>query len=146
MNERDQENLQDQILQLLDGDLDRVAASRLDEELRESGEARKIYVQLSALHSALGELEESRSSIGQLPVIPIERLLARQRRQSILNALLAAAAILIVCSVVLWSKWSPPQPQWQASGSHLIPLIVSAMPEEKKLPKVRCSAGDLGFS
>ena len=108
MNERDQENLQDQILQLLDGDLDRVAASRLDEELRESGEARKIYVQLSALHSALGELEESRSSIGQLPVIPIERLLARQRRQSILNALLAAAAILIVCSVVLWSKMVPP--------------------------------------
>ena len=107
MNKRDQENLQDQILQLLDGDLDSVAASRLDEELRGSSEARKLYIQLSTLHSALGELEESRSNVGQSSVVPIDRLLARQRRQSILNALLAAAAILIVCAVVLWIQMVP---------------------------------------
>ena len=105
MNEKHQEKLEEKILQLLDGDLDNEAASRLDEELRGSSEARKLYIQLSTLHSALGEVESS--SIGQSPVIPIDRLLANQRRQSLLNALLAAAAILIICSVILWVKMVP---------------------------------------
>ena len=107
MNEKHQENLQDQILQLLDGDLDSVAAGQLDEELRGSSEARKLYIQLSTLHSALGEMESPRSSTGQLPVIPIERLLAIQRRRSIVNALSAAAAILVISVVVLWVKAVP---------------------------------------
>jgi len=105
VNEKHQEKLEEKILQLLDGDLDNEAASRLDEELRGSSEARKLYIQLSTLHSALGEVESS--SIGQSPVIPIDRLLANQRRQSLLNALLAAAAILIICSVILWVKMVP---------------------------------------
>ncbi len=103
MNEKLQENLQDQILQLLDGDLDSVAASQLDEELRGSSEARELYIQLSTLHSALGEMESPCSITRQLPVIPIELLLAIQRRRSIVNALLVTAAILVISVVVLWA-------------------------------------------
>ena len=107
MNEKHQEKLQDQILQLLDGDLDSAAAGQLDKELRGSSEARKLYIQLSTLHSALEEEGSAHSSNELEPVIPIERLLARQRRRVITNTLWASAAILILSFVILWFKMVP---------------------------------------
>ena len=49
MNKEVQDDLQNRILHLLDGNLDKEAVSHLDEELRESHEARKLYI-LSLIH------------------------------------------------------------------------------------------------
>ena len=107
MNKEVQDDLQNRILHLLDGNLDKEAVSHLDEELRESHEARKLYIQLSTLHSALEEEGSAHSSNELEPVIPIERLLARQRRRIITNTLWASAAILILSFVILWFKMVP---------------------------------------
>ena len=107
MNEAHSDDLQDRILRLIDGDLDEEAAGRLDGELRASREARLLYLQFSALHSALEEQEVSRASLGKVPVVPIELFLVRQRRRVVTKALLATAAVLIISAVVMWIKMVP---------------------------------------
>ncbi|MFC7337692.1 hypothetical protein ACFQY0_10930 [Haloferula chungangensis] len=98
---------QNQILQLLDGELDEESARLLDKELRTNGESRRLYIQLSTLHSALEEQESARSSTGRVPVVPVERLLESQRRRILSKALLATAAVLLLSAVVLWVKLVP---------------------------------------
>ncbi len=102
------DDLSVRILQFLDGDLKDAEVHRLDGELRASREARARFLQLAELHSALECQGHSRAEIASVPVIPIERLLARQRRRVIRNSLLATAAVLILSALGLWLKMSPP--------------------------------------
>lgn len=107
MNPEQNDDLQFRILALLDGTLGEEAAARLDADLRESREARVLFHQLATLHSALEEEGASRSEIRRVPLIPIDRFLAHQRRRMVGNSLLAAAAVLTISMAALWLKMAP---------------------------------------
>jgi hypothetical protein len=102
------DDLSVRILQFLDGDLMDEEVHRLDGELLASREARACFLQLAALHSALECQGQSRAENANVPVIPIERLLARQRRRVVRITLLATAAVLILSALGLWLKLSSP--------------------------------------
>ncbi|MCH7226230.1 hypothetical protein [Haloferula sp. A504] len=110
MNPESLEDLQFRILALLDGTLDESGVTRLDAELRECRDARELYRNLALLHIALQEEAAGRSGIEHVPVIPIERLLARQRRRMVKGSLLAAAAVLLISGLVLWVTMVPRAP------------------------------------
>ena len=104
------EDLQFRILALLDGTLEEEEVTLLDADLRDSREARVLFRQLATLHSALEVQGVSQSGIDCVPIIPIERLLARQRRRVVKNSLLAAAAVLLISAVALWMIMTPDRP------------------------------------
>jgi predicted anti-sigma-YlaC factor YlaD len=81
MSETLPNEIQVSILRLLDGDLQGEEVTRLDAALRASRAARALFLQLAALHSALESQESARVAIRNVPVIPIERVLVRQRQR-----------------------------------------------------------------
>lgn len=107
MNQASTDDLQTRILDMLDGMLTKEELIRLDEELRGSREAREIFHQLSTLHSALESQGMSHSETGRMPIIPVQLLLARQRRQTVRTTLLATAAVLVFSLFALWLKMAP---------------------------------------
>lgn len=104
MSQKSSEDLHFRILAMLDGTLDQNEAARLDAELCESREARALYQKLALLHVALEEQAAAYSGLKQVPVVPIERLLARQRRRLLKTSFLAAAAVILVSLVGFWMK------------------------------------------
>ena len=106
MSEARSDSLQDRILALLDGTLGDDELRELDAELKSSREARDLLRQLATLHSTLEEQGESKSQMGRA-LIPMERLLADQRRAMVRNSLLAAAAVLMISALALWVKMTP---------------------------------------
>ncbi len=109
MSENFPDDLTNRILKLLDGALEDGEIHRLDAELKASREARDLFRQLAILHSTLEEQGEARNQIGRT-LIPMERLLADQRRAMVRNSLVAAAAVLLVSALVLWVKMIPRAP------------------------------------
>lgn len=109
MRETPQHELHDRILALLDGTLNPSGIQQLDSELKASREARDLFRQLATLHSALEEQGESKFRMGRT-LIPMERLLADQRRAMARNSLVAAAVVLLVSALVLWVKMVPRVP------------------------------------
>jgi hypothetical protein len=114
------DDLQVRILRLLDGELGDDDLIRLDAELRANREARALFIQLAALHSALQNEGNSRAAIRHVPVISIEHLLARQRRKTIRTALFAAAAVVLLSLLGLWLKMAP-QPAAALAGFRVGP-------------------------
>ncbi len=98
--------LQDRILAALDGTLEAEEIRSLDVELQSSREARDLFRQLAILHSALEEQGASKAQMGQA-LIPMERLLADQRRAMVRNSLVAAAAVLLISALALWLRMVP---------------------------------------
>lgn len=101
MTQSSHQDLQDRILGLLDGTLDAAEVARLDADLRASAEARWLFRQLATLHSALEEQGDSHAQMTRT-LIPMERLLADQRRAMVRKSLVAAAAILALSALGLW--------------------------------------------
>ncbi|MCH7225434.1 FecR domain-containing protein [Haloferula sp. A504] len=100
-------DLQPQMLRMLDGELSVGELAALEAELEVNPEARKAWQKLSRLHSALEVHYESQANIAKLPVVPIDRVLARQRRRVLKTSLLAAAAVLVISAAALWVKTIP---------------------------------------
>ncbi|MCH7227095.1 FecR domain-containing protein [Haloferula sp. A504] len=109
MTEGRPDDLKDRMLALLDGELDAGGIRRLDADLKASREARDLFRQLATLHSVLEEQGEARTQIGRT-LIPMERLLADQRRAMVRNSLVAAAAVVLLSALVLWVKMIPQAP------------------------------------
>ena len=109
------EDLQFRILALLDWTLEQEEATHLDEELRNSKEARVLFHQLATLHSALEDQGISQSGLPHVPVIPIELSLVRERRRLLRNSFLAAAALLLISALVMWRIMVPETPSPLAS-------------------------------
>ena len=126
MNQNLPEDLQYRILALLDGTLDEEEAAHLDEELRGSEEARALFLQLATLHSALEDEGASKSGMQNVPVVPVELFLARERRRLIRNSLMAAAAVLLISGLVLWmqmvSDTTPPLADLRAAPNSIFRL------------------------
>ena len=111
MNERLPDDIEDRILQMLDGTLRPEEVLRLDAKLRADPDARILYRQLATLHSALEEQGTSKTQIPRIPLIPVERLLAEQNLRMVRYSLLAAAAVLLLSALVLWMKMAPRAPE-----------------------------------
>jgi hypothetical protein len=126
MNQNLPDDLQYRILALLDGTLDEEEAAHLDEELRGSEEARALFLQLATLHSALEDEGASKSGMQNVPVVPVELFLARERRRLIRNSLMAAAAVLLISGLVLWmqmvSDTTPPLADLRAAPNSIFRL------------------------
>lgn len=106
MNPDPTEDLIERIHRLLDGEMEAHELAKLDAELRNDPEARKIYIETAALHSALQVQFSSQAELSRTHIIPIDRLLARQQKRIIRFASLATAAILMISAIVLWSNFS----------------------------------------
>ena len=126
MNQNLPDDLQYRILALLDRTLEADEAAHLDEELRGSEEARALFLQLATLHSALEDEGASKSGMQNVPVVPVELFLARERRRLISNSLMAAAAVLLISGLVLWmqmvSDTTPPLADLRAAPNSIFRL------------------------
>lgn len=96
------------IFALLDGTIAADEHHELEQHLLASEEARGRYVELAALHSLLElDAEQAGHGVLQRPV-PVELVLARQRRRLVRFAAFSAAAILIATAFVLRLVFLPP--------------------------------------
>jgi ferric-dicitrate binding protein FerR (iron transport regulator) len=105
-----QSDLEVQILLLLDGELPAGKAAVLEAKLLEDRDARETYGKLALLHNALETRYAVGAAVEQMAVVPVERIILRQRRRMVKGSLLAAAAILLVSAVTMWQILSPDRP------------------------------------
>lgn len=99
--------LRKRMLQMLDGELSADEAAALEAELMANPEARDEWWKLSRLHSALESRFAAAAAIRLSPVVPIDLVLAHQRRRMVKIALTAAAAVLTITAIALWMISAP---------------------------------------
>ena len=129
MSEHPTDDLPDRIQELLDGTLEAEEIRRLDVDLKASREARDLFRQLATLHSALEEQGAAKPQMGQA-LIPMEQLLADQRRALVRNSLVAAAAVLLaVCLAYAFASVILPQPYdlWLLYGAYIFDSVLFAL-------------------
>lgn len=114
MNPQDYQHL---IQQLIDGEISAGDFARLDGELRQNPEALAAYRLYAGIHSGLVRKGEIDAAIRTSPVVPINRVMALQRRQVARNSLLAAAAVIVISGLVLWQTMAPKKSAVQATLS-----------------------------
>jgi ferric-dicitrate binding protein FerR (iron transport regulator) len=107
MNPSDtQQNIPDtvapRIQRLIDDDLTDDELAALESELMESPEAMETYHDFLALHCALEEQIDSAQVVKPQSVVPIERILAHQRKRIIKTSLIAAAAVILITAVTMF--------------------------------------------
>ncbi|MGB6220459.1 FecR domain-containing protein [Haloferula sp.] len=102
--------LQSLMLRMLDGELSADELAALEVELLGNIESRKVWQKLTRLHSALEVRYESQANVASMPVVPVERVLARQRQRLIKVSLFAAAALIVVSAVSLLLTQVAPRP------------------------------------
>lgn len=98
--------LEQQILNLLDGQLSSEEINELEKALRNNEEALETYIQLVDLHNAL----ETRVGMTTPKRIQMNRSVGRQMRGIAKKSLLVAAAALVVLAATLAIILAPPTP------------------------------------
>ena len=93
------ETLKILILDLLDGCISQADLQALEAELSSSESARELYIEYTEIHSNL-ELQIAAEPTAT-NVVPIERIIRRQKRRTLKIAALSAAAILLISLVVM---------------------------------------------
>ncbi len=107
--------LQSLIQKLIDGEISAEEFSALDDELARSAEARETYRLFTGLHSGLVRRGEIDAAIHSGPVVPIDRVMALQRRRVARISLLASAAAIVLTGLALWMTMTPETPSVFAS-------------------------------
>ena len=102
--------LEENVSRLLDGDLSPDELAALEEELLENGESREIYRRMARVHSILETRYRARDFLGKVAVVPIERIVSRQRRRLVKIAVGSAAAIALLWGLLLWQFQVPDSP------------------------------------
>lgn len=97
------ELLRQQMLRMLDGELPVEEIADLEANLKADPQARRDWWRLARIHSALESRFASEAAIQQLPMVPIERVIAMQRRRTFRIALVAAAAVFVIAMTTLWT-------------------------------------------
>ncbi|MFC4991474.1 LamG-like jellyroll fold domain-containing protein [Rubritalea tangerina] len=99
-------NLPDQtilIQKLLDGSIETDELHQLEQIFRAHPEAIDAYIDMSEIHSFLGSKEAESAQYGT--VVPMERIVRRQKRRQLKVAALAAAAIVLISLLSLQLFW-----------------------------------------
>ena len=106
MNARDPNRL---MHRLLDGEtLEAEAFSALENELLENPHARREWQKLASLHSALHVHHEAQQTVaGAQKIVPVDRILARQRKRIVRISLVAAAALVMLSALGMWFVYAP---------------------------------------
>ena len=107
MNESD---IEFRILDLLDGNLSDEEFTALQSELLRDADARKTFKRFVRLHSELEIRYTSTAKIERIGIVPVDRIIARQRRRIVRGSLLAAAALLVLSAVAMWLIMAPASP------------------------------------
>lgn len=104
----------------------------LQDHLRGSAEARKEYKKLVRLHTLLHE-EAGRGveTSGGMPV-PMDLIVARQRRRALRRSMMLAAAAVLALSVVWLFVQLPDSPVGQVRGSALAEFSITGEGEEDR--------------
>lgn len=99
------------VLDALDGTLSGEEFMALQTELLEDTEAREVFKRFARLHSDL-EMNYSPMAKTESPgVVPVDRIIARQRKRIMKGSLGAAAALVVISAVWMWFSLSPePKP------------------------------------
>lgn len=84
---------------LLDGSISEEDLVTLEHELAHNEDARKLYIECSEIHSLLEEKTTSSPTVKN--VVPIERIIRRQKLRNMRVAAFAAAALVIIGLVVM---------------------------------------------
>jgi hypothetical protein len=95
------------MLRLLDGELGEAELEALEAEIQRNPEALRAWQTLSKIHSELELLHQSEVLVRANPVVPVKRILARQRRRFVRASFMAAAALLLISGLVLWMYAAP---------------------------------------
>ncbi len=103
-------DLQPQIQRMLDGELSAGELAALESELLENEESRAVYLKLATLHSDLEVLHSGQSTLVKANIVPIELIVARQRKRVLKVAICAAAAIVMISMVLMYLSQIPEQP------------------------------------
>jgi len=100
------------VSRLLDGDLSAGEFAQLESHLRASAGARARYLDCIDLHNLLQLELGPRALVQPAPaaVIPMDRILQKQRRKALRAALLAAAAVVMLGATVMWYILVPDRP------------------------------------
>ena len=98
-----QETFETYLSRLFDQDLSEQEFRELEEHLSHSPEARAYYRDYASFHNILDlELEEHQATpVGSSNVVPIERIIRRQKRRTLRIAALSAAAIVLLAIVTM---------------------------------------------
>jgi len=98
------------ILELLDGTLSDEEFAVLQSELLQNAGAREAFKRFARLHSDLEIRYASTAKIEGLGVVPVERIIARQRKRVVKVSLMAAAALLLISGMAMWLILTPDPP------------------------------------
>jgi len=93
------DELKNLIQSLLDGQITQPELESLERELETSEPARQLYVEFSELHSLLDQ-RATASPVAQ-NVVPIDRIIRRQKRRTMKIAAFAAAAVVVLGLVAM---------------------------------------------
>lgn len=103
--------LESTILRMLDGELSAEEATVLEAELLENTASRETYRELARVHSALETRHKGQGFVEKTTgIVPIERVIARQRKRVVKYALSAAAVIALASALILSQFQIPPTP------------------------------------
>lgn len=103
--------LESRIQDLFEGALADDQWPELRAELLESEEARDIYYSYAQIHTLLAEKAHGAHSLTlKTPVIPMEDVLAGQRRKSLRYAALSAAAVVVIGLILMRMFFTEPKP------------------------------------
>ncbi|NWK55053.1 FecR domain-containing protein [Verrucomicrobiaceae bacterium N1E253] len=94
-----QEELTSLIEAWLDHTISESELTRLKQELLANRESVEYYVELAEMHSLLSQAKTT--TLPQTNVVPMERVLKRQKNKTIKIALISAAAILVLSAVLM---------------------------------------------
>ena len=100
-------DVQHQIQKLLDGEISADELAALETELMDNPEAMDSYREFLDLHCALEEEIDNAQILKTQSVVPIDRLLALQRKFTVKVSLLGAAAVLLLAAVTMWYFQTP---------------------------------------
>ena len=99
-----------QIQRMLDGELSAGELATLEAELLANAEAREVFRRLAWLHSDLEFVHLGKKGVGDAGIVPIDRIIARQRKRVAKVSLGLAAAILLIAALVFSLKSIPEVP------------------------------------
>ncbi len=113
------------VFALLDTEISPVALSELQGHLRGSAEARLEYRELVAMHGLMLDRRAGEGAVRFDNVIPMDRLVARQKRRSLRMAMLAGGIAVAACLVFAVFVASPDAPAARIKGSLLAEFSVT---------------------
>lgn len=94
------------IQQLLEGSINQCELTLLESELANNAQARELYIDLAEIHSFLDNSDPVAPLQGN--IVPMERIVRRQKRRNLRIALGAAAAIVLIGLVAMQLFFVPP--------------------------------------